>query len=63
MLKNHIAKKDHECSECGRKIPAGHRYFRRHDDTDTGRAAFLKAGDHKEHTNCELYKGKEYEIK
>jgi hypothetical protein len=51
MIKSHIAQKDHTCSDCGLKIPKGHRYFRAHEED-----GFVYYNDEKTHTNCELYK-------
>jgi hypothetical protein len=52
MLAIHVARKDHQCIVCGKKIPKGHRYWRDYEEgADDG--ALL---DLKEHTNCELYK-------
>lgn len=43
-MKIHVAKKkDHRCSECGRLIPIGHKYW----SNDTGEI--------RQHTNCLLY--------
>lgn len=42
-----VAKKDHRCRTCGRRIPAGATYWR----TLTGSLLL----DIKEHTNCEDY--------
>ncbi len=43
-METHIAtRKDHRCDAYGKRIPIGHRYF-----SEGG-------GDHREHTNCELY--------
>lgn len=52
MLKIHTAKKDHKCSLCGKKIPAGDRYWREHNEGTGNTATYYK-----EHTNCELYTG------
>lgn len=42
----HIARKDHICDMCERKIPKGHRYWRR----------LKNCKIYKEHTNCENYR-------
>lgn len=56
MLKSHISTKDRECKTCGRLIPKGDRYFRDYvEDDGLGIDVTL------EHTNCELYTGKEYD--
>ena len=48
MLKTHIAKrKDHRCTECGRRIPIKARYF-----SDEG-------GDIRVHTNCLNFENEE----
>lgn len=46
-MKIHTSRKDHRCSECGRLIPAGTRYWR----------DFREDIDLKSHTNCEDFKG------
>lgn len=53
-MKLHTAKKEHVCSLCGQKIPAGHRYWR--DYVANGRGETTK--DEKQHTNCSLYEVK-----
>ena len=50
--KIHTARKEHACHLCERKIPAGHRYWREHDEDEPNSGL----GGVKEHTNCELYK-------
>lgn len=49
-LKCQTAKKDHRCDSCGRKIPEGSRYWRRH-VTEEGHVATGLYG-FKEHSNC-----------
>jgi len=50
-MKIHKARKEHKCSVCGGKIPAGDRYWREHDEDEYNSGL----GGDKEHTNCELY--------
>ena len=45
-LKLQVARKDHRCTNCGKRIPKGHKYWRQYDDLT----------DRKEHTNCLEYK-------
>jgi len=48
------ARNGYICEECGRKIPKGDRYWRKHIEGVI---------DVKEHTNCLLYEAKEFEVK
>jgi hypothetical protein len=50
-LKCVVARKEHVCNLCKRKILIGEKYWRRYD----GQLIL----DHKEHTNCELFKKRE----
>lgn len=47
----HTAAKEYVCDLCGRKIPQGHRYWRRFNRNEEGDPVT----DIKEHVNCEDY--------
>lgn len=53
MLKFQKARKNHKCDLCGKKIPKGDKYWRRHEEDKIQHTISV----HKEHTNCEIYKG------
>lgn len=42
-METHIARKEHRCDECGRRIPIGSKYF-------------SNVAENRQHTNCLLYK-------
>ena len=49
-LKTRVARKEHRCSECGRRIPKGVRYWYQSESEAND------FQDHREHTNCEDFK-------
>lgn len=57
-IKLQTARKDHVCTECGRKILKGERYWRKQSTiTHLGETHVIV--DSKTHINCELYRGRE----
>ncbi len=52
-LRCRTAKKEHRCDECGRLIPVGDKYWRKHTESQNTETNF------RQHTNCLNYKSAE----